>query len=530
MEERVVDTEVGPVRLVGDEHIVGVAPAHIARPDALPGWKSQWDRLVAQGGGVPVASLSTADASNDAADFHKFEVLFGRDSLIATSLVGEPAIDVRRRLVLRLAELQGMSRGAAPDKDRYDAREEEHGRIVHEVRDLETDARGRQYLALEGWSFPFFRSDDATVYFMRELSALALEDPSILDVRVVQRDGKERQLREVLAASLEWARVRTRRSGLIESSRPHRHPGSEQLPAYPVWQDSPDATFRADGTFATAAVGFAEVQGPYFDALRNIAALDRDGLFLGYYVGAPAASGLALRSGLYSGLWVHGQGGDPGYFASGGERSGTFLQPLAVRKSNMGRLLDSDILMRREDAPFVEETVTTLFDPRFGMVTPSGIRTLGANEVRFRPDSYHNGSVWPFDNALIARGLRRHGYNGLATWLEDRIAAVVEAVRHYPEFVSGDGVWPPNETQRTVRVRATADALGTYITRIELAPQLVQGWSVAAYADAALQRERRVTAAVDPAKARLEERLLGALDRMERGLEPEPGPSGGRQR
>jgi len=530
MDERLVDTEVGPVQLFDHEELLGVAPAAIARPAELPDWSTQWERLVAAGGGVPVASLSTADSANDTADFHKFEVLFGRDSLITAELARDHAPDVQRHLLLRLAETQGVYRGYAPDGDRYDAREEERGRIVHEMRDVERDERGRRYLALEGWSFPFYRSDDATVLFMRDLSALAIEDPSILDARVEQRDGKVRDLREVLMASLGWAVTRSHRTGLLMSSRPARHTGSEQLPAYPVWQDSPDATFRPDGGFATEPVAFAEVQAPYFDALENIGRLERAGLLRGYFVGAPAAQGLALRSGVISSLWVHGRNGEPGYFAAGGELTDITPRPLAVRKSNMGRLLDSKILMRREDAPFVEQTVTTLFDPQYGMVTPSGIRTLGAHEPRFRPDGYHNGSVWLFDNALIARGARRHGYHGLASWLEDRIVAVAEAVRHYPEFVSGDGVWPPHEPERSVRVRGVDAALGTYVTRIEFPPQLVQAWSVGAYADVVLHRAQRRTEAIDPAKARLEERLLGALDRMERGLEPDRGPGPGRRR
>ncbi len=105
----------------------------------------------------------------------------------------------------------------------------------------------------------------------------------------------------------------------------------------------------------------------------------------------------------------------------------------------MGRLLDSRIL-EGNDPDIIqkrEAVVRTLFSDE--MLAASGVRTLSNKEVRFRPGAYHNGSVWLFDTYLIALGLERHGYFGLAENLKERIGRVVTQFNKFPEFAKGGG-------------------------------------------------------------------------------------------
>jgi len=107
--------------------------------------------------------------------------------------------------------------------------------------------------------------------------------------------------------------------------------------------------------------------------------------------------------------------------------------PLAVRSSNAGQLLWTGIVPE-ETAP---RLVATLFDD--ASYSGWGFRTLASGEVRYNPISYHNGSVWPHDSALIATGLERYGFTAEAR----RVAAALldlangQPDHRLPELVSG---------------------------------------------------------------------------------------------
>jgi hypothetical protein len=94
-----------------------------------------------------------------------------------------------------------------------------------------------------------------------------------------------------------------------------------------------------------------------------------------------------------------------------------------VRSSNAGQLLFTGICRPDRAARVVQQ----LFGRDF--FSGWGVRTLGAREKRFNPTSYHNGSVWPHDNALIGLGLAQYGHSNealmLNTALFDAAAATV---------------------------------------------------------------------------------------------------------
>jgi glycogen debranching enzyme len=184
------------------------------------------------------------------------------------------------------------------------------------------------------------------------------------------------------------------------------------------------------------------------------------------------ATAQRLRRRLIDLCWVE----EGRFFALGVDRDpGGRLRPLAIRTSNMGRLLDSNILDGEEWRPYREAVVDHLFGEE--LLAPGGIRTLAAGSARYRPGSYHNGSVWPFDTRLIARGLARHGHSDLAAELDRRLVAACQQVRCYPEFVRGDGL---DINRHVVEVE---DAEGR-ANRVEQPPQLFQAWTVAAYISA----------------------------------------------
>ena len=68
-----------------------------------------------------------------------------------------------------------------------------------------------------------------------------------------------------------------------------------------------------------------------------------------------------------------------------------------------------------------------------------GIRTVAVGERRFNPQSYHNGSIWPHDNAIIAAGLARYRFTGAATRLLTSMFALSEAtdLHRLPELICG---------------------------------------------------------------------------------------------
>jgi glycogen debranching enzyme len=139
----------------------------------------------------------------------------------------------------------------------------------------------------------------------------------------------------------------------------------------------------------------------------------------------------------------------------------------------MGHLLDSQLLVGAECAQIRRRMIESLFAP--AMLAPGGIRTLGAQERRYRPGSYHNGSCWPWDTAKIARGLRRFGFHRLAGILARCVLDVCDQFGGFPEFCRGDadGI---RFNDRIVDVRDPTSRLN----RIEQPPQQIQAWTVAA--------------------------------------------------
>lgn len=154
--------------------------------------------------------------------------------------------------------------------------------------------------------------------------------------------------------------------------------------------------FHADGSPAEGPIALCEVQGYVFAAKRRAARL---ALALGYPEKARhlLQETDKLRTRFERSFWCN----DLSFYALALDG---LKQPCRVKTSNAGHCLWSGIADQRHGM----RTAKTLMDEDF--FNGWGVRTVAASEIRYNPMAYHNGSVWPHDNALIAAGMAAYGY------------------------------------------------------------------------------------------------------------------------
>jgi glycogen debranching enzyme len=300
-----------------------------------------------------------------------FSTVFGRDALITglQTLWLDPAI--ARGVLRHLGAHQAVIEDPAADA--------EPGKILHEVRYGEMAALGE---------VPFRRyygSVDSTPLFVM-LAGAYLERTG--------DTGTVRALWPNVRAALGWLETSGDRhgDGFVDYGR-----RTAQGLANQGWKDSYDAVFHADGELANGPVALVEVQAYLYGALRAAAAIAER-----LDPGDAEAGTLRRRAEELRGRF------DEAFFdddlgtyvlALDGER-----RPCRVRSSNAGHALFTGIALPER----AERVVRDLMQPSF--FSGWGLRTLATTETRYNPMSYHNGSVWPHDNAIIAAGMARYGY------------------------------------------------------------------------------------------------------------------------
>jgi glycogen debranching enzyme len=165
------------------------------------------------------------------------------------------------------------------------------------------------------------------------------------------------------------------------------------------WKDSQDSVFHADGTLAEPPIALCEVQAYVFDA-RLRAARMADALGEASRAEQLRASAERLRAAFEERFWCEAE--STYALALDGRK-----RPCRVRSSNAGQCLFGGIA-----APDRARRVADLMvGPK--MFSGWGIRTISSVEARYNPMSYHNGSVWPHDNGLVAAGFSRYGFDDL---------------------------------------------------------------------------------------------------------------------
>jgi glycogen debranching enzyme len=166
------------------------------------------------------------------------------------------------------------------------------------------------------------------------------------------------------------------------------------------WKDSHDSIFHADGTLADAPIALCEVQGYVYAAKRAAARISRirgDG----QRESVLEAEATELQQKFEEAFWCD----DLSTFALALDGH---KKACRVRASNAGHCLFTKIA-HPDKAQLVAHTLLS-----HDFFTGWGVRTVGSEEARYNPLSYHNGSVWPHDNALIASGVARYGQRELA--------------------------------------------------------------------------------------------------------------------
>jgi glycogen debranching enzyme len=370
-----------------------------------------------------------------------FMALFGRDSLLTAYM----ALPVDRSLALGTLLTLARHQGRTTDP----LTEEEPGRILHEVR-LGVESG----LSLGGGSI-YYGTVDATPLFVVLLGELARwgAEPHQVDELLPHADR-----------ALEWVERYGDRDGdgFVEYQRATDRGLQNQ-----GWKDSWDGITFADGRVAEAPLALCEVQGYVYDAYLTRAVLSRD---RGDEDAAQrwCARAAALKKAFNERFWLP----DRGWYALALDRD---KRPVDACASNMGHCLWSGIV-EDEKAPLVAEQ---LLSP--AMFTGWGVRTLSSDMGAYDPVSYHNGSVWPHDNAFVVAGLMRYGFVAEA----QRIAgALLEAADHFggrlPELFCGfdRGEYPepvPYPTSCSPQAWAAATPVQLIRTLLRFDPCLTRG-------------------------------------------------------
>lgn len=299
-----------------------------------------------------------------------FMTLFGRDSLLASQM----ALPVDPSLALGTLQTLADRQGTVVDPKS----EEEPGKILHEVR---LGVFGG--LALGGKS-AYYGSVDATPLFVMLLGS-------------VSRWGFAKETIAALLPNadraLEWVREYGDKDGdgFVEYQRLN-----DQGLINQGWKDSWDAINFADGRMAEGPIALCEVQAYVYTAYLGRA-------WMAYDAGDPALGNeladcaAQLKKQFNEQFWIP----ERGYYAIALDGKKRQVDACA---SNMGHALWLGVV-DDDKAPQVAER---LMSPE--MFSGWGVRTLASDMRAYNPASYHNGSVWPHDNALIAAGLLRYGF------------------------------------------------------------------------------------------------------------------------
>ncbi|MBO0812348.1 MAG: amylo-alpha-1,6-glucosidase [Microlunatus sp.] len=349
-------------------------------------------------GALRISGDDHRDGDAIAAGAPWFMTLFGRDSLLTSSMTLPYFPDLALGTLRSLARLQGRSENPQT--------EEQPGKILHEVR------RGADPSLALGGTGVYYGSIDSTPLFVivaGQALAWGLPVDALAD------------LMPAVDRAMAWITDYGDRDGdgFLEYARTADHGLDNQ-----GWKDSGDSINFSDGRLASGPIALAEVQGYAYAAFR--ARADLAAAF-----GGDPRSWLSraddLQRRFHQAFWLPQRG----FYATAldGDK-----RPVDTATSNIGHCLWSGIVPDEAAGRVVDR----LMSP--SMFTGFGIRTLADDAGRYNPASYHNGSVWPHDSVLVAAGIARYGFRAEA---ERVLGGLLDAADAYggrlPELFCGFG-------------------------------------------------------------------------------------------
>ena len=328
-----------------------------------------------------------------------YSTVFGRDGIITAMLLLWCAPYFARGVLNTLANLQATKIDPASDA--------EPGKILHERRGGEMAALGE---------VPFGRyygSVDSTPLFI------------MLASQYFERTGDIETIRGIwpnILAALEWIDTYgdIDGDGFVEYARM-----SEKGLANQGWKDSSDSIFHSDGRLASAPIALCEVQA-YVYAAKQGAAVLAARIGDSELSAKLAAEADDLQIKFEAAFWLEEEGTYA--LALDGDK-----QPCRVLASNAGHCLFAGIASPAHAARVAELLAGKRFNSGWG------VRTIAVGEARYNPMAYHNGSIWPHDNALIALGLARYGHKKATLAIFEGIfdSAIYDDLRRLPELFCG---------------------------------------------------------------------------------------------
>jgi glycogen debranching enzyme len=335
-----------------------------------------------------------------------YATVFGRDSLITSHQL----LSINPRPARETLRFLARHQGTKVD----DWRDEQPGKILHEVR------RGELAGAGIVPHTPYYGSVDATPWFL------------IVFAQHLRWTGDVAFAEELLPAAeaaLGWIDTYGDLDGDGFVEYLCRSPGGMRNQG---WKDSNDAVVHADGRLAEPPIALAEVQGYVYLAKERMADV-YEALGQRERARELLAQAEELRRRFNEAFWME----DERYFAMALDADKRQVRTVT---SNPGHCLYCGIV----DEDKAVALAKRLLAP--DMFSGWGVRTMSKSAVAYNPMSYHNGSVWPHDNALIAAGLKRYGFvratNRVATALFD--AAITADYMRLPELFCGFTRRTPN--------------------------------------------------------------------------------------